>query len=139
MILQFKFQRFTTCSVSGAINLKSLTKNSVPQTLYAIFDLLCNQICHSSLAIFHKIRVIIDVIITSFYPMTVEEIWNVVRLSKYSKEEFDKNFELVHGQFLVMRNNRTFEFSSNCLRSWFIDIKLSKKFSCDLRLVSTLG
>ena len=122
---------------SGAISItKNLNKNSLPSTLNGIFELLCNQISHSSPAIYQKLRVIIDVIGCAFYPMTVEEIWNVVSFSKCSKEEFDRNFELIHGQFLIMRNNRTFEFSSEYLRSWFLEPALSKKFACDLRLAS---
>ncbi len=125
---------------SGAITLtKQLNKNSLPASLSGMFELLCNQISHSSPAIYNKMRVIIDVIGCSFYPMTVEEIWAVVSHSKCSKEEFDRNFELLHGQFLIMRNNRTFEFSSEYLRSWFLDSTLSKKFCCDLRSVEIIS
>ena len=70
--------------------------------------------------------------------MTVEEIWTVVSFSKCGKEEFDRNFELVHGHFLIMRTNRTFEFSSDFLRTWFLDPNLAKKFSCDLRYFYSL-
>ncbi|KAK3602700.1 hypothetical protein CHS0354_017904 [Potamilus streckersoni] len=121
----------------GQLVLKSINYKILPVTLSEIFLLLFN-LKFPSVRSFEKISSILEVCLSTLYPLKSDEIFQAVNsglaVRFISWEDFCQRLEVLSG-FLYRRTDGTYMFFHPAFREWLIrrDESDNPKFLCDLR------